>query len=131
MNARIAYWGSFVTTLIALAAFGITWYQLIELRPPLMTATAQNLRRDEESRKKQNPVTISQYMGKPYTQGSIQEVLEKMIHEGTAIDLYWEKDVWNCNWERHGKKYRGQGLDPEDAIADALGKSLPAETPAK
>ena len=70
-------------------------------------------------------------MGKPYTQGSIQEVLKKMIHEGAAIDLYWDRDVWNYLWERHGKKYRDQGLDLEDAIADALGKSLPSDTPSK
>ena len=83
------------------------------------------MRRDKESRKKQNPVTISQFMGKPYAQGSIQEVLEKMIHEGTTINLYWENDVWKCLWERQGKRYLGQGLVPEDAIADALGKALP------
>jgi hypothetical protein len=127
----MAVLGSFALTLAALAAYGFTHYQLVQLRPPEIGTTLQDLRRDEELRKKQNPVTISQYMGKPYTQGSIQEVLEKMIHEGSAIDLYWDRYIWNCLWERHGKKYRGQGLTPEDAIADALGKFLPSETPAK
>jgi hypothetical protein len=123
--------------LIAVIAFGVfIHYQIIQ--PTLHVAmlhvegpTAQDLRRDKESRKKQNPVTISQFMGKPYAQGSIQEVLEKMIHEGTTINLYWENDVWKCLWGRQGKRYLGQGLDPEDAIADAIGKSLSSDTPAK
>src|SRR5215813_10039146 len=107
---------------IALIAFAVFIHYRI-IQPTLHEATlhvegatAQDLRRDKESRKKQNPVTISQFMGKPYAQGSIQEVLEKMIHEGATINLYWENDVWKCLWERQGKRYLGQGLDPEDAI---------------
>lgn len=29
-------------------------------------------------------------------------------------------DRWACSWTRHGKQSRGLGLDPEDAIADAI-----------
>src|SRR5262245_2285467 len=133
-NALIAFAAVMLIAVIAFYVFihyRVIQPSLHEATLYIEGATAQDLRRDKESRKKQNPITISQFMGKPYAQVSIQEVLERMIHEGTTINLYWENDVWKCLWERQGKRYLGQGLDPEDAIADVLGKSLPSDTPAK
>jgi hypothetical protein len=53
-----------------------------------------------------------------------------MIHEGSALDLYWVREnVWSCRWERHGKKFIGLGLDPEDAVAAAIVQWLPAASP--
>jgi hypothetical protein len=66
-NARMA---ACAVVLIAVIAFTVfTHYRLIQPTLPVEGATAQDLRRDKESRKKQNPVTISQFMGKPYAQG--------------------------------------------------------------
>jgi hypothetical protein len=125
------YFGFMIAITIFLLAF--LWRvtnDVQELRPPVVAETEQNLDRGKEERKKQNPITISRFMGRSYNQVLIQDVLNKMIHEGSALDLYWVREnVWSCRWERHGKKFIGLGLDPEDAIAATLVQALPAASP--
>jgi hypothetical protein len=121
--------------MLAMAIFFIAFagyasHQMQELRPAVLDGTEQDLDRGKEERKKQNPITISRFMGKPYSQVTMQDVLNKMIHEGSALDLYWVREnVWSCRWERHGKKFIGLGLDPEDAVAAAIVQWLPAASP--
>ena len=100
-------------------------YHLDQLRPPIHKDIAKSLEQTKEERKKQNPITIGQFMGKPYNQAMLSEVLQKMANEGTDLDLYlvWG-NAWACNWTRHENQFKGIGLDPEDAIANAISQYL-------
>src|SRR5262249_16820995 len=92
------------------ASFELTKLQQ-HLRPHIFPDIIEEVNRTKEQRIKQNPITISQYMGKAYNQVTLSEILQKMINEGSDLDLYWAADnLWGCTWTRHEKRFWGRGL---------------------